>query len=769
MDAWCSGLNTKCVNRRTTLVRALTPPFARIIIRNNECKMHYEVFVMPNGWLYLIAPVTVGFAFTGLPVRAQNTGSGQTAAQVGVLDEVVVTATKRSENVQTIPTSVTAISGADLERRGIEDIQSLALEVPNLTFGSHLGASYVVIRGVGASVDSGITEPSVATYIDGIALPRSTMGFLQEIDLDRVEVLNGPQGTLYGRNSTGGAVNFVSREPTKDFEGGANLSTGSRDAFGASSYISGPLASDVYARLSGGYREQDGYVLVLPSGRHIGNTETSYLRGALLIEPTDSLKIDVFAKYEADHGANAFYQLLSPTTAIVPPGTVETTQPNVVGADTGLSQKNDTLILGGTVNWGISADVSARSISGFIKHTSCADGDIDATDYPLFNTFGYCRPSKSFSQEFDFFGDAGPLKWLGGAYYFHEDFDATLPVALPNGLPGALPPGASLQQQLGQTIRSYALFTDLTWSLTDRLRLNAGLRWNDESQNFLWTSGVTIPGTGFIGTTNVPSSLTTRKVLPKLGMQFDLSANLHAYAQWQQGFTSGGHQLSLPSLYAPETINSYEVGLKSQWLDKTLTANFSVFHYIYSNLQITSLLPPATEQILNGDAHATGVEVQTIWNINQYVRVNANATWLHTAYTNFSSIDSSQPELGLQNLDGRSLVRSPPHTENVAVEWRIPIAPGPIRDVTLRGEVFHSGTVVLDYFALPADSQAPYTTVNVSAIFTDKSDKTNLRLFVNNVGSVLVKEDIEYNSSFGAYVGRYEEPRTWGIAIERKF
>jgi iron complex outermembrane recepter protein len=263
--------------------------------------------------------------------------------------------------------------------------------------------------------------------------------------------------------------------------------------------------------------------------------------------------------------------------------------------------------------------------------------------------------------------------------------------------------------------------------------------------------------------------MTTSKVLPKLGVQLDLSANVHAYAQWQQGFTSGGHQLSLPSLYAPETINSYEVGLKSQWLDKTLTANFSVFHYIYSNLQITSLVPPATEQILNGDAHATGVEVQTIWNINQYVRVNANATWLRTAYTKFSSIDSSRPELGLQSLDGRSLVRSPPHTENAAIEWRIPIAQGPIRDVTLRGEVFHSGTVVLDYFALPADSQAPYTTGNVSAIFTDRSDKTNLRIFVKNVGSVLVKEDIEYNSNFGAYVGRYEEPRTWGVALERKF
>jgi iron complex outermembrane receptor protein len=725
--------------------------------------------MIPNGSQFLIAPLTAGFVFTGSALHAQDVGSGQNGTQAGVLDEVVVTATKRSENVQIVPASVTAISGADLERRGINDIRSLSLDVPDLTFGSHLGASYVVIRGVGASVDSGITEPSVATYVDGIALPRSSMGFLQQVDLDRVEVLNGPQGTLYGRNSTGGAVNFISREPTEDLEGGANLSTGSRDAIGASAYVSGPIAPGFLGRLSGGHNEQDGYVLVLPSGRYIGNTDTSYVRGALLIEPSDGLKIDVFAKYETDDGADAFYQLLTPTTAIVPAGTVETTRPNVVGADGPFSQKNNTLIMGGTINWTISDEVSGRSTTGFINHQSCANTDGDATDYPLFNIVGYCRPSKSYSQEFNLFGNVGPLKWLGGAYYFNENFDASLPVDLPNGLPGALPAGASLQQQLGEKIHSYALFTDLTWSLTDRLRLNGGLRWNDESQNFLWTNGVTIPGVGFVGSSNVPSSLTTTKVLPKLGVQFDVSENVHAYTQWQQGFTSGGHQLSLPSLYAPETINSYEVGVKSQWLDRTLTANFSVFHYIYSNLQITSLLPPATEKILNGDAHATGVEVQTIWNINQYLHVNANATWLRTAYTQFSSIDPSQPGLGLQNLDGRSLLRSPPHTESVAAEWRIPIAQGPINDLTLRGEVFHSGTVVLDYFALPVDDQAPYTTVNLSAIFTDKSEKTSLRVFVDNVGNELVKEDIEYNSSFAAYVGRYQEPRTWGVALARKF
>ncbi|CAN0498122.1 unnamed protein product [Scytosiphon promiscuus] len=165
---------------------------------------------------------------------------------------VIVTATKREASIQDVAASISQVGGDDLETRGVDDVENPALQIPNLTFGKFGRNTFVTVRGIGTTVDSGVAEPSVATYVDGVFLPRATMALLRQVDLERVEVLRGPQGTLYGRNATGGAVNYVSRGPSDTFEGKIVATFEERNGRGVDAVVSGPISEGLSFRLSGG-------------------------------------------------------------------------------------------------------------------------------------------------------------------------------------------------------------------------------------------------------------------------------------------------------------------------------------------------------------------------------------------------------------------------------------------------------------------------------------------------------------------------------------
>ena len=262
----------------------------------------------------------LGMALGAQLIATSANAQAGAASNATSVDEVIVTAMKRGENIQSVPASVTALSGADLANRGVSNIEQLSLAVPNLNFGVHDGATFITIRGVGSTINSGVTEPTVAAYVDGVFLPRATMGSLKQVDLDRVEVLRGPQGTLYGRNATGGAVNFISRAPSSDFQAQATLSGGSRSAFGANGFVSGPISSSVAFRLSGGHEEHKSYLRVVPDGG-ADDVRSDYVRGALSISPTSNLTIDLAVKYEHDSGSDTYQQLLTLSTS---PPTIST-------------------------------------------------------------------------------------------------------------------------------------------------------------------------------------------------------------------------------------------------------------------------------------------------------------------------------------------------------------------------------------------------------------------------------------------------------------
>ena len=685
------------------------------------------------------------------------------------VDDIIVTATKRGENVQKIPASITALGGAQLASRGLTSVENIAHAIPNLIFGEQAGASMITIRGVGSTIDTGVSEPTVAMYVDGVFLPRATMSLLQAVDLDRVEVLRGPQGTLYGRNATAGAINFISQAPTKDFTGGLTAGTGSRNRFDISGFVSGPITDKILVRLSGGHQQQDGYVKNLLTGQDLANTNNDFFRGAIRLLPTTNLTADFVLRYERDTGRNAFQQPYNPEGILVPPGSPQTTEPNRIYADGPYSMVSRTLVASATLNWTVSDTLSVRSVTGYVDHYSNNKFDGDGSGYALDNVIAFPRPSKSINQEIDLIGQTDKLKWLVGAFYFHEKFFISLPVVFPNGLPGALPPGGIVEQNLHERTNSYAAFADLTYSLTDRLRVNLGLRFNRDEKNFLFTAGATIPGVGFFGVTDLPSKASSSKLLPKAGLQYDLATDVSTYVQWQRGFKSGGHDVSANSLYQPEQLDAYEVGLKSQFFDHKLTANFAGFYYDYKGLQVNDIIPPAQSFIENADAHIYGLEAEFTLRPTPRLLLNAAATFLHARYSRFFSIDDANPGLGTQDLSGRPVNRAPDFTFKASAEYRIPLGSGLFNELALRGDVNHSSTSSLRYFSTPNDVQRGYTLGNISATLTGNNNKTSIRVYLDNVSNKLIKQEILYFGAVGSYMGNYSRPREWGVSISQKF
>ena len=690
--------------------------------------------------------------------------------------EIVVTALKRSQSVQDIPAAVSAISGEDLQSRGISDVEGLTQAIPSVNFGEHAGTTLISIRGVGSTVDSGVTEPTVATYIDGVFMPRATMGYLRGIDVDRIEVLRGPQGTLYGRNATGGAINFISQAPTKEFTGGVNASAGSRKAFGISGFVSGPLTDGISVRLSGGHEEDDGFVKLLPNKGRIGNTNVDYVRGAIRFEPSSDVTFDLSARYEKLTGANAYQQLLTPTVLPVPQSVV----PNEIYGDARYATRVETLVVAGTLNWNISDAVSLKSITSYVDHKSSVDFDADATDVPGLYVIDFARPSKSYGQEINLIGDSGPLKWILGAYYFHEKAGNALPLGIGAAFaPGfGVPADTFLTQGVDTKTESIAVFADVTYSLSERARLNVGLRYNHESKDFDQDLFLRFPGNTVLPlASNILTSTKSDKLLPKVNFQFDLSDNANTYVQWSRGFKSGGQNLpggggenlGPIGFYQPETIDAYEVGLKFQSSDRHITANFAAFYYDYKGLQLTITVPPATTLVQNAPAKIYGLEGEFRFQLTDAFRIDASANLLNARFKRFLAFDDARPGLGTLNLEGSALPHAPDFTANLGAQYRIPLGDGFLSSLTLRGDLYYSSRVVLRYFGTANDSQEGYALGNLSATLASADDKVQLKAFVNNVGNKAYRQNSTYLGAFGAYYGNYGPPRTWGAALSVRF
>ena len=733
--------------------------------------------------------------------------------------------------MQDVAGSISALAKDQIDMRGVTDIEDIYQSIPGLNYMYESGANLITIRGIGLFVDSGYNEPGVASHIDGIYQARATLPGVETVDLERVEVLRGPQGTLYGRNATGGVVNFITAKPTEEFEGSISLGFGDWDKVTASGYVSGPIIEDkLLGRLSVSYSDHEGFIdnFVRGADSELGDEKVENIRAALRFMPTENLTIDLsyndsdkeYDQFQPRIDANdsTIPQLTPPAFGGVPAGGFIPAGPNKTTQGPGYrgaSQETESAAL--TIEWLINENLTFKSLTGYADHMDgpasyVSNTYIDAARNPVFLSAAIGAPddprvveSESWSQEFNLVGSHDRFQWSLGLYHFEEDYFQTIPVYFYDLGPilgaGAFGPGIGFDQFTIATtkdITSQAAFADFTYSISDSLRINLGLRYGDDEKETeqlqsitlgnntpidlgflfglpdgIWTPGTqfTIPACGgVLGNGDFDQDWDSTS--PKVRFEWDANENWLVYAQWQEGFKGGGvNDGECGDLFEPEEITSYEVGFKSTLLDGTMILNGAVFVYDYEDLQVATLNEEGTSSIIVNipAVDVVGAELEMVWNISGMVSTDFSLA-LADSETSKSLIvgDTRRQIEGLPfilDIDGNPTPRSPEFTASLGVNLDFDTGLGAL---SIRGEIYHSDETQFRMFDNDPDIGDSYTVANLYATLTTLDDKFTLRGYVKNVTDEEYLYNILHSSAAGGG-GRWAPPRHWGLEATYRF
>lgn len=691
------------------------------------------------------------------------------------VDELIVTAQKRSESVQQVPAAITALGSQALQQRGVSQVSDLQFIVPSLQTGKLLGQTALTIRGVGLNQGS----PGVAIHVDGVYQARPSMGDLAQTDLERVEVLRGPQGTLYGRNANGGVVNFITKAPTDTFEGYVLGSYASYDETRLQTVINVPFNDRIRARLVlDRWNREDGFVKnVIPGGQDLDKGESLSGRLRVSADLTDNLTLDLGVSALHATGPSLYFTLHNPPTptsvalnpyladAIIP------TDPWRTSANDPVSSNRSFASGDATLTWNLDA-VTIKSITGYSRLADRYLSDDDSFNLSAFPASRNAR-SNTLTQEFNVSGALGPVDLVGGLFYmadseyYMQQYDFRLGIY-------PLPPGSILHfETFKHDTRTYAAFTDATWNVTDRLRLLGGVRFSKDIQkstqrNYLQfnINGVALPPTYTcpLQTNDVEWSSTT----PRIGAQYDLNDDANVYGTVSKGFKVGGfNAFACNNVFEPEKLTAYEAGIKSRLLDRTLTLNASIFYYDYTNLQLNQVVG-LTSLIKNAPAaEIKGLEVEATWQPDSHWTINGNISLLDAKYTEFSNIDSLAPELGLQDVAGNYLNDAPKRSANAGVAYRTdPLSFGRL---TARADVSYRSTFYFREFNNPLDAQKDYTLLNLALIWDSPDEKYRVRLYGTNVTNEAHIVRMGSSDNFGSRFVTWGAPRQVGVELKANF
>ncbi len=590
------------------------------------------------------------FGLAGLALFATswslNAQEGDEAAQ-GIVEEIIVTATKREESIQDVPIAVSAFSGEDLNARGVQDIYGLQEVSPSIAVYSSNSTSNggsLRIRGVGTTGNNPGLEAAVGTFIDGIYRSRAGLAFNDMSDIDRIEILRGPQGTLFGKNTVAGAVNIITRKPGFENSLGVSVGLGNLDSRQYGVVGNAVLAQDVLAaRLSYDYRERDGFYEDVDRDEAYDNRDRHNLRGQLLWTPNDRVEVRFIGDYtEKDESCcPAAFWITGPTSPLVAllGGDItswEIDEDSHVGVNFAPVEEVEDWGLSMDVLWQVNDTSAFRSITAYRDYTVFRDQDIDFTNAEILAPTDTDETFENFSQEFQLYGETGAVSWLIGAYVYTEDLNSDEIIALANdgatyvanlvGAPAVAPlldgdpagrgaPGQGYDAVYFSDTKGWSVFTHNTWRAGERFDVTAGLRYSWEEKD----AGSIINGAAFgeviddpfcavvpIGSLCDNASYNNKKsedeITGTINLSYELMDDVTAYASYSRGYKAGGYNLDQEAVgnrdadgnlvdqsrFNPETSDSFELGLKGRFLDGRLTVNSAAFHSTFDDFQLNT-------------------------------------------------------------------------------------------------------------------------------------------------------------------------------------
>lgn len=739
----------------------------------------------------LIGTSFLAFATPGFAQTATDTASaqGQDDASGGITD-IVVTAQRKDERLQDVPIAVSAIGSDALDRGGVVNQQSLAQRVPSFTFSDFApGQSILSIRGVSSTDDGAGTDSSVALFVDDVYVGRLSNQAFALFDLERIEVLRGPQGTLYGKNAIGGAINVVSTPVSKDsFKAKAKLSYGNYNALDIGAMVTGPISDNLAFKASVSSSDRDGWVHNVVTGNDVRNVDSIGARASLLYH-NDGFSFQLNADYlnEKQLGVGRF-----PIRDGAAPLLFLHELSGGNGYDIATNaQDGPSIRTARGISGKLTADLGGGTLTSITAYRkSASEWEMDSTGVPQINVVDEIDDfTKQFSQELRYDGYIGDnIDYTLGLYYLNERTNRRERFHLVFGIDDRLRTFTSLAQitdpnddvdstqQINET-NSYAAFANANWRFAESWTLGLGLRYTRETKDLTNISQAGAIGAfGIIRNTfTVDSQATFSDVSPKFTLQYQPNRNLQLYANVGRGFKSGGFA-SAPSTIAdatrvlrPETAWNYEVGLKADWFDRRLRTNIAAFYTDYRDLQTQRFGPPLNApagefgrfQTLNaGNARLKGIEAEVTAIPVPGLTLAAGYSYLDATYKNFTFVDQNGNAV---DLSGETLVRAPKHKLSVSANFEHDGPAGGKMNwyIDYRYTGFQRGDI-----ASPTTNQPAFNVSDANISYTNAAGDWTFSIWGRNI---FKERYISHIYIIGpGDVGVFGEPRTYGASVTWK-
>jgi len=711
----------------------------------------------------LVVLLAMSGTVCGAPVWAEDAPAAEAVAEpVPDAEDLVVTARRRDENLQDVPVAITAIGGQALVRadaiRTANDITAL---VPNASASATDGRTRPrwFLRGVGTNDTGANTVSPIGIYNDDVYLNNVYIQGFPLFDTDRVEVLRGPQGTLWGKNTTGGAVNIVSRRPElSDIGGWFKAAYGSYSSTILQGAVNLPLVTDKLAlRVAGSHDQRDGHVLNLYDGQKRGGYRDDAIRGQLRFQPVETfdLNLNVHARrLRGDKRVSNYF----PDPQFSPPynnGYADPPGRDVIDqADNNASEDLDSWGVNLTANWEL-GDYTLTSITAFEKGERLLTG---GAPIPVPNAVSYSTSdSRQWSQELRLSSPKDQsFNWILGAYFFDEDLTA----ATTDGVVAAIPtttagykPRAWNSAGYDQATQAIAAFANATLNITDRFNVTGGLRWSREKKSMHLVDRTTTGTVTFSDparwwrASSVSSPIETgyderdkdtwEEVTYDITPQYRISDNANAYFRFAHGFRAGGFAVSGQNTINPidpEKLDAYEIGLKTVWLDDKLILNAAAFYYDYSNIQVLVFaqvggLPDPVAVLQNaGAGWVKGAELELIARPIEGLRIGGTLGLLDTKYSRFMTVVSNQP----RDASGNEFARAPHVSASLNGEYRLPAFGGELTlgaDWNYRTKQYYSAAIQDN----PLLEQKPYGLLNARVAWAPAGDAWEFAVSASNL------------------------------------
>jgi iron complex outermembrane receptor protein len=706
------------------------------------------------------------------------------------LEDVVVTARRVQESLQAAPLAVSALSGDALAERSITAVTDLAGVVPNLTStngpqGS--GDANFFIRGVGQFDFIITTDPGVGVYVDGVYLGRTVGALVDNADLARVEVLRGPQGTLFGRNSIGGVVSVVTRQPELGrFGAEAALTAGSRSRADETGALNLPLGDTLALRVSAQHRRQDGQSTRVTDGKTFGDIDRTTARAGLLFAPGEAFHATLSADYTRDTGspspeinAGAVAGFGPPGQPFVPVDINDDRPRRFYDTYQSNDRDNDVTVWGSslTLEYKPGDTQSLKSITAYRHLRSATASDSDGTLYRLYDQSSATRQWQ-FSEELQWSGAVrdGAVDWVSGLYFFRESAAQVQELCIATAPVRLAPACGFWYQNNDQDTKSYAAFGELRLKVAGALRLTLGGRYTHETkrigsvQDFDFFGAVLpiVPAPGVPGATGRGDDAFS-KFTPKVGLDWQVREDLLAYASFSQGFRSGGFngRLAVPGpirTYQPDVNDSVEAGVKGTWLDKRLRANVAAFWSRYRDIQQTVTDPVVQFYVANAaQAKLYGLETEVRALLARTWSLEVSAGYTHAAFT---AVDPAL--VPTRVVVGNRLPFSPRVTAAVGTDYTFDL--GALGSLTPRVDWRYQSSQYFSPANQPQEYQGAYGLLSARLTWRSPGERYSASVFGTNLGDekyYVFGQDARFNQGVSyLFPGR---PREWGVTVGARF